>query len=63
MLYQRFARSRLEEALRDTPVVVGPWTNTSDGKSTLARMVGYAAGYEYIIIVDFWTFLPLISQR
>ena len=50
-LYPRFARSRLEEALKDTPVVLvhGP---RQCGKTTLSRMVGDVAGYDYITFDD-----------
>lgn len=49
--YSRFARNRLEEALEDTPLVLihGP---RQCGKTTLARMVVDAAGYEYITFND-----------
>jgi hypothetical protein len=50
-LYPRFLRNRIEEALEDTPVVLihGP---RQCGKTTLARIVGDAAGYEYITFDD-----------
>lgn len=50
-LYPRYARTRLEEALLDTPVVLvhGP---RQCGKTTLTRMVGEAAGYTYITFDD-----------
>lgn len=50
-LYTRFIQPRLLEALEDSPVVLvhGP---RQCGKSTLARMVGDAAGYAYITFDD-----------
>ena len=51
ILYPRFARRRLEEALEDTPVVLVLGPRQCD-KTTLARMVGDAAGYIYITFDD-----------
>jgi hypothetical protein len=50
-LYPRFLRPRLEEALTDTPVVLihGP---RQCGKTTLARLVGNAAGFAYCTFDD-----------
>lgn len=50
-LYPRFVRYRLEEALKDTPVVLVHEPRQC-GKTTLARLVGDAAGYEYITFDD-----------
>ncbi|WP_419660134.1 conserved uncharacterized protein, ATPase-like [Desulfosarcina variabilis str. Montpellier] len=51
IIFPRFAHHRLEEALEDTPVVLvhGP---RQCGKTTLARMFGDVAGYEYITFDD-----------
>ena len=51
ILYPRFARIRLQEALADTPVVLvhGP---RQCGKTTLTRMVGDPAGYTYVTFDD-----------
>jgi len=50
-LYPRLARRRLEEALVDTPVVLIHEPHQC-GKTTLARMVGDAAGYSYTTFDD-----------
>ena len=49
--YPRFAKTRLTDALADTPVVLvhGP---RQCGKTTLAREVGDAAGYAYVSFDD-----------
>ena len=51
ILYKRFVRGRLEEALEDTTVVLihGP---RQCGKTTLTHMVGDSADYEYITFDD-----------
>jgi uncharacterized protein len=50
-LYPRFAESRLDEALSDTPVVLihGP---RQCGKTTLAQSLGARRGYEYFTFDD-----------
>ena len=50
-LYPRFLRSRIEEALTDSPVVLlhGP---RQCGKTTLARLVGDGAGFTYFTFDD-----------
>lgn len=50
-LYTRFIQARMDEALADSPVVLvhGP---RQCGKTTLARLVGDAAGYTYITFDD-----------
>ena len=50
-LYPRFTQNRLVEALEDAPIVLvhGP---RQSGKTTLTRMVGNKAGYEYITFDD-----------
>lgn len=50
-LYPRFLRNRLEESLKDTPVVLihGP---RQSGKTTLAMMEGEQQGYEYMSFDD-----------
>ncbi|NDV63400.1 ATP-binding protein [Puniceicoccales bacterium CK1056] len=50
-LYPRFLKDRLEEALKDTPVVLihGP---RQCGKTTLAKMQGAELGYDYFSFDD-----------
>ncbi|MGC9451770.1 MAG: ATP-binding protein [Oceanipulchritudo sp.] len=50
-LYPRFLKDRLEEALKDTPVVLihGP---RQCGKTTLAKMQGAESGYAYFSFDD-----------
>lgn len=50
-MYPRFAETRLEEALEDSPVVLlhGP---RQSGKTTLARYVGGRSGYGYVSFDD-----------
>ena len=50
-LYPRYAAPRLKDALVDSPVVLihGP---RQCGKTTLARTVGEALGYEYVTFDD-----------
>ena len=47
ILHQRFVSKPLEEALEDAPVVLIHGPGQCE-KTTLARMVGDAAGYVYI---------------
>lgn len=51
VIYPRYLRSKLEEALGDSPVVLihGP---RQCGKTTLAHMVGDEAGFEYFTFDD-----------
>lgn len=50
-LYPRYARMRLEEAVADTPVVL-MHSPRQCGKTTLAGIVGRAAGYTYVTFDD-----------